>query len=191
MQNGHFNSASSSVSPGEVSWLATGIKSTTSNSDVTGTAIYLVSASMSFHSSVAAGTYGSTTLGLYPRATELISGGAFVQDVNGQVLDGRDGVQTSGQLVVAASPSAVAIFVSAPGGVLANLAPLTGSVITYPLSVVQVSDDDRTDMATSAVSFGSSCSTSAASSVLALSGCSVVLGASQSASQSGVSVSAS
>ena len=96
LQSGHFNSASSSVSPGEVSWLATGIKSTTSNSDVTGTAIYLVSASMSFHSSVAAGTYGSTTLGLYPRATELISGGAFVQDVNGPVLDGRDGVQTSG-----------------------------------------------------------------------------------------------
>ena len=190
-QNGHFNSASSSMLPGEVSWLATGIKSTTSNSDVRGTAIYLLSASLSFLSSVTAGSYGGTALGLYPRATELISGAVFVQDSNGQVFDGRDGVQTAGELVVAESPSAVAIFASAPGGVLANLAPLTGSESTYTLAVAQVSDDDRTDLAISDVSSGTSCSTSADRKVLVLSGCSVVLGASQSKSQSSVLVSVS
>ena len=92
------------------------------------------------------GTYDGSTLGLYPRATELISGAAFVQDVDGGVFDGRDGVQTRGQLVVALSPTAAGIFVSAPGGVLANLAPLTGLATSYPLTIVEVSDDDRTEM---------------------------------------------
>ena len=69
----------------QVSWLATGIKSTTSNADVTGSAVYLLRITMAVSSGVAAGTYDGTTLGLYPRATELISSAAFVSGADGQV----------------------------------------------------------------------------------------------------------
>ena len=186
-QNRHFNSASSSVSTGEVSWLATGIKSTTSNAQVTGTAIYLLHTTLTIASGVVAGVYEGSTLGLYPRATELISGAAFVQDADGMVFDGRDSVQTRGQLVVVASKTA-GIFVSAPGGVLANLAPLTGASTNYVVTTVQVSDDERYTSDTSVVSSGVSCSTSAASIVVSLDGCSVLLGASHSVSAAGVSV---
>ena len=63
-QNAQFNSASSNEASGEVSWLATGIKSTTTNLQVTGSAIYLMRITLSFKSSVAAGTYTGSTLGL-------------------------------------------------------------------------------------------------------------------------------
>ena len=78
-----------------------------------------------------------------------------------------------------------------PGGVLANLAPLTGASTSYAVTVAQVSDDDREDVGASAVSSGASCSTSGASSVLSLVGCAVELGTSQSASATGVAVSVS
>ena len=190
-QNGQFNSASSSASAGEVSWLATGIKSTTSNADVTGTAIFLLRIELSFGSGVGSGTYDGSTLDVFPRATELISGAAFVQDVDGGVFDGRDGVQMRGQLVVALSPTAAGIFASLPGGVLANLAPLTGLATSYPLTIVEVSNDDRTEMDVSVLSSGASCSTVASPSVLSLADCSVVLGASHSSSAAGASVSVS
>ena len=187
-QNAQFNSASSSVSTDEVSWLAAGLKSTTSNADVTGTAIYLLRVRVRVLDSVAAGTYDGATLGLYPRATELISGGAFVVDLDGSVFDGRNSVQTRGQLVVSASAASAGIFVSAPGGVLANLAALTGSATTYPLNVVEVSDDDRSGTGSPSSVAGASCVTTDPTSVLTLSGCSVLLGASQTASLTGASV---
>ena len=186
-QNTHFNSASSSVSDGEVSLLATGIKSTTANAEVTGTAIFLLRITMSLPPGVVAGTIGGDTLGLYPRATELISGAAFVQDADGKVFDGRDNAQTLGQLVVV-PVVASGIFASMPGGVLANLAPLTGMSTSYEVTTVQVSDDDRDARDTRLVSSGASCSTSSAASTVSLADCSVVLGASQSTSAFGVSV---
>ena len=190
VQSGHFNSASPSPSMGEVSWLATGVKSTTVASHVTGSAIYLLRASLSVKPSVAAGTYNGDILNLFPRATELISGAAFVQAANGQVFDSRDEAQVRGQLVVVGSSTA-GIFAYPPSGILANLAPLTGASSSYPLTVVQVSDDDRKSTDGSLVNEGVSCSTTASSTVLSLSGCSVVLGSSQSSSASIATVSVS
>ena len=190
-QNTQFNSASSSISTGEVSWLATGIKATTSNAEVTGSAIFLLRIELSFFSSVAAGAYNGDDIGLYPSATELISGGTFAQDVDGQIVDGRDGVQSRGQLEVAALPTTAGIFASSPGGVLANLAPLTGLQTSYELTIVRVSDDDRIQSDSNKVSVGVVCTSNELSAVLSLAGCSVVLGASQSASKSGASVAVS
>ena len=190
VQSGHFNSASPSPSSGEVSWLATGVKSTTVASDVTGSAIYLLQVRLSVKSSVAAGTFSGDSLGLYPRATELISGAAFVQDSNGQVFDSRDTAQTRGQLVVVSSSTA-GIFAYPPSGVLANMAPLTGSTSSFALTVVQVSDDDRVATDSSPVSADVSCSTTVPSTVLSLDSCSILLGASQSTSAFAVVVSVS
>ena len=187
-QNSHFNSATLSISPGEVTFLATGVRSTTSIADVTGTAIYLLRASLSLDSTVDPGAYDSEALGLYPRATELISGGVFVQDKDGQVFDGRNGVHNRGRLVVASCSSAAAIFISSPGGVLPNVAPLTGAETSYALSVVQVSDDDRYERDTRQVTLGTVCSTGVGPSVLALSGCNILLGATQLVSQSNVTI---
>ena len=166
---------------------ATGIKSSTSNNAVTGSAIYLLRAMMSIAANVVGGTYNGTMLGLYPRATELISGAAFVQDADGMVFDGRDGMQARGELVVVELAPA-GIFAALPGGMLVNLNPLTGVSSSYPLTVAQVSNDDRYAIDTTAVASAISCSTVEASNVFSLSGCVVVLGASQSTSKLGVSV---
>ena len=188
-QSSLFNSASPSVSSGEVSWLATGLKSTTTDAQVTGSAIYLLTISMRVSSGVAAGTYDGSTLGLYPRATELISGAAFVQDADGQLFDGRDVVQTLGQLVVASSSTA-GIFAYAPSGNLANLAPLTGVSSSHAVTVVAVGSDDRYTQETSDVS-GAACVSGEALTVIEVSGCSVVLGPNQTTSRGGSGVTAS
>ena len=186
-QSSLFNSASPSVSSGEVSWLATGVKSTTTDAQVTGSAIYLLKIRMRVAAGASAGVYSTdAALGLYPRATELISGAAFVENTNGQVFDARGTAQSLGQLEVVAS-SAAGIFAYAPSGTLANLEPLSGSTSTYPLAVVEVGSDDRLEVETSAVS-GSSCSSSEPQSVLQLSGCVVELGSLQTASKAGASV---
>ena len=191
-QNGHFNPASSSVSAGEVSWLATGIKSTTAQADVTGAAIFLLRLVLRVAPSVAAGTYSGAALALYPRATELVSGDAFLRDRDGVVFDGREAGQTRGQLSVLATPQAIGIFVSAPGGALANLHVLTGEESRRPLEVTQVSDDDRSERGDSAVdSAAATCASAAEHRVLQLQGCSVVLGANQTASATSVQVDAS
>ena len=57
-QSSHFNSASPNPSAGEVSWLATGLKSTASEAQVTGSAIYLARVTMRVRSGVAGGSYG-------------------------------------------------------------------------------------------------------------------------------------
>ena len=186
-QSAHFNSATSSESAGEVSWLATGIKPTTTQAQVTGSAIYLLKIRMHVEGAVVAGTYSGSELKLYPHATELISGAAFVQGADGQVFDGRDGVQALGELKVVSS-STEGIFAYQAGGTMANLAPLTGAVSEYDLTIVQVGSDDRVAEETS-VSDIQNCSSTEPSTLLALSGCRVVLYLNQTASKDGSRVS--
>ena len=185
-QSDDFNTASVSALSGEVSWLANGIKAATADTQVTGSAIYLLRARMRLASGASDGIYASSTLSLYPRATELVSGAAFVQEVNGLVFDGRDGAQSLGRLVVISS-SPAGIFAFPPGGTLANMEPLTGTVSSYSLTVVQVGSDDRYDEEAAVLS-GSVCGSAEPAALLTLSGCSIVLGAGQSMSSSGANV---
>ena len=185
-QSSHFNSATPSASSGEVSWLATGVKSTVTDAQVTGSAIYLLAIRMRVHDGVTPGTYRGGELGLSPRATELISGAAFVQNVDGQVFDGRDTFQALGEVVVVES-SPVGVFAYPPSGTLVNLAPLHGFSSSYSLVVVEVGSDDRYTEETREAS-GATCTSSVASSVLELRGCSVEMGVAQTVSKAGVSV---
>ena len=148
---------------------------------------------MTLSGSTSAGVYDGATLGLYPVATELISGAAFVTNADGLVFDSRDSQQTRGRLTVVGSGTA-GILAYASAGVLANLAPLTGQTIAYPLSVIALSDDDRQSAGTSDVSSSASCSDDPASaSVFSVVGCAVSLGALHTAGtgSSALSVSAS
>ena len=177
-QSSLFNSASPSTSTsGEVSWLATGVKSTTTDAQVTGSAVYLLKIRLRVASGVAAGSYGSSTLALFPRATELISGAAFVENADGPVFDNRDAAQTLGQLVVLSS-AAVGMFAYPPGGTLVNIERFSGVASSYTLTVVEVGSDDRLEEET-IVSSAHSCTTSEPEAVIELSGCSVVLGSRQ------------
>eukprot|EP00966_Prymnesium_polylepis_P255915 5912064-Prymnesium_polylepis.1 len=189
-QNSDFNTATPSSSTGEVSWLATGVKSTTTDAQVSGTAIYLLRIQMRVASSVAAGTYDSNALGLYPRATELISGAAFVQDVDGQVFDGRDTVQAMGQLIIVESDLA-GIFAYLSNGKAVNMEGLTGTATTYGFTIVGVGSDDRVAHESSVMSSASccTCSSSEPHTVFLLSGCAVELGSSQTTTKAGVNVS--
>ena len=186
-QNSDFNSATLSASPGEVSWLATGVKSTASNGDVTGSSIYLLRVSMVVLSSTTPGQYDGDRLGFYPRATELISGAPFVQDTNGEVFDARGSAQTLGQLTIKGS-SVVGVLAYQTTGFLANLAPLTGVVSAYALSIVQVNDDER-DLDSRDLVSSATCSTEAPSSVLlSVEACVVQAGPLQNGTQQHVSV---
>ena len=187
-QSSHFNSATPSTSSDAVSWLATGTKSTVHETQMTGSAIYLLKVRMRVGGAVDAGTYSGNELGLYPRAIELISGAAFLQNTDGYVFDGRESMQTRGQLVVVSS-TATGIFAYPPGGTLANLAPLTGLTSNYELKVVQMGSDDRYAEESSVVN-DASCSSSESPALISLSGCTVQLGMAQTASKDGVGVSA-
>ena len=67
-QNGHFNTAAFLSSTGKLSLSITGVQQSTSDSDTTGTAIYLFKFQLKFKSNVAAGIYDGSTLNLYPWA---------------------------------------------------------------------------------------------------------------------------
>jgi hypothetical protein len=92
-QSTHFNAASASTAVGEVSWLVTGRASSSTASQVTGGAVFLIKINMRVNNGIAGGVYEGSALALYPRATELISGGAFAQNTDGMVFDARDGAQ--------------------------------------------------------------------------------------------------
>ena len=96
----------------------------------------------------------------------------------------------TGQMVVATS-STTGLFAYAPSGTLANLALLTGSSSAYPLTVVQIGSDERYADETTLVS-SAACSTSVDVDVISsVDGCSVLLGASQTRSITGATVSVS
>lgn len=188
-QSSHFNSATPSESEGELSWLATGLKSTTSEAEVNGEAIYLLRVFMRVSNTVIPGTYDGTSLGLYPRATELISGAAFLLSSDGQIFDSRGSIQTRGRLEVAGQVAS-GILAYFPSGTLANLAPLTLVSSSHPLMVIQFGSDDRHDDQMSIVN-ATNCSTAEPSTVLALSDCNVLLGQSQTASKASAAISVS
>ena len=68
----------------------------------------------------------------------------------------------------------VALFAHVESATLANLALLTGTTQEFELLVARVTDYDATDARTVGVSTAE-CGTSASASILALSGCTVVL----------------
>ncbi|KAL1528137.1 hypothetical protein AB1Y20_009499 [Prymnesium parvum] len=189
VQNAQFNSASVSQTAGGVSWLATGVKSTATNANVTGSAIYLLRATLTVLAATPAGTYGGATLGLYPRATELISAVAFAQDVDGKVFDRRDGPQIAGELTIVTSTTS-GIFAYSLSGTLPNLAPLTGASSVHAIKVFRVGSDDRLEEEASEVSDAICIADADAPSVFELVGCNVTLGPSQTtgSTQSSVSV---
>ncbi|KAL1504693.1 hypothetical protein AB1Y20_008472 [Prymnesium parvum] len=178
-QNVQFNAATISAPPHttSASWLATGRGQACTPfelTNVTGTAIFLLRITMSVLSSVNPGTHD---IAVYPVATELIAGAPFVLDSQGYVFDARGSAQTSGQLTVVKS-STVGLFAYSSAGVLANLAPLTGTTSSYPLTVIGVDNDDRNVYGSMDVSNSASCSVDASlTSVLSLVGCTVQVGA--------------
>ena len=153
-QTSHFNGAVFDRSQaGRLAWVITGRSNSASAGDVTGTAIYLMRVTMQFSSGTAAGSYGSTLLGLYPFAQTLVNNGnlAFVEDGAGPVYCRLDTAQTRGEMEVRQA-STVGIFASYSAPVFFNAALLDGVTRSYSATVAAVSSSDLSNTATSSIS---------------------------------------
>ena len=195
-QNSDFNTAAFLSTTGQLSFSITGVRDTASNSDTTGTAIFLFKVQLKFKLAVAAGTYDASMLNLYPRAETLANTGghAFVSTTtgtqHGTVFDHRDNANTFGQMTVQA-PVDRGIFAYTSEPVLLNKARL-GASASYTPVVYKVTSDSRQWSAAASVVTPSSCALTNAqtvSSVVSVSGsCLLVMTQAQVESATGVSL---
>ena len=124
---------------GTVSMSTSGMKSTTSTSDVTGSYIDVVTLRFKVKTSASAGSYGDVLqLSVTQMVNEFSLG--FANDVTGQVNDERGGAQIEGQITVK-ELSYAGLFAYASVNELANVAPLSGESASSVLSSVVVYDD--------------------------------------------------
>jgi hypothetical protein len=124
---------------GTVSMSTSGMKSTTSTSDVTGSSVDVVTLQFKVKTSASASLYSNV---LELSVTQMVNefSIAFANDVTGQVNDERGGAQTSGQITVK-ELSYAGVFAYASVNELANVAPLSGESASSVVSTVAVYDD--------------------------------------------------
>ncbi|KAL1499209.1 hypothetical protein AB1Y20_013717 [Prymnesium parvum] len=196
--NSDFNAPAFLSTPGQLSFSITGVRDGTPNSATIGTAIFLLRVQLQFNPAVASGVYGSSVLGLYPRAETLANTGglAFVSASRGVqrgvVFDRRDAVNSYGEMEVS-SPVSRGIFAYMERPVLLNSALssiFSEAAQAYTPVVLRVTSDSRYSDAWADSITPSSCEVGSPSTVaLVLDGCSFTVNLTQSASDVPMNVS--
>ena len=132
-----------------------GMAASVTDSDVTGTSIYLLTVRATIGISASDGVNS----GLFTVYTQqLVNPGTytFVSGRQGFVLDYRGGEQSSAALQIR-SPQPRGIFAYTSTGTLANVAVINAKTTTYPLTVVMARDIDTLDEDWSLVATQSTC----------------------------------
>jgi hypothetical protein len=123
--------------PGKINVIITGIFPGTDRALVTGDAISVGSVSFKVKSTQPAGVYAALTLEVVSLVNIAVN--TFANNLEGQILDARDGFQTDGQLELADSSNIAGTYVYATRGELMNMAALgAGNDVTAKVYLMQV-----------------------------------------------------
>jgi len=129
---------------GKINVIITGISPGTDRALVTGDAISVGSVSFKVNGTQPAGVYsvesgGKASLTLEVVSLVNIAVNTFANNLQGQILDARDGFQTDGQLELADSSNIAGTYVYATRGELMNMAALgPGNDVTAKVYLMQV-----------------------------------------------------
>ncbi|KAK3242510.1 hypothetical protein CYMTET_47799 [Cymbomonas tetramitiformis] len=169
---------------GVVNVVVSRLSSSTTDADVTGTAVTLFTVTFSLVSSATVGT-SSNVLSLSAYSMVTTANVEFASQKIGQVDDAHGGAQTQGQLTVT-ELAQVGIYAYAAQAELFNTAYLDGTDVTSSITVKRVYNKyGESDTTTTAAT----CLGLADATVATLSSCDMVLTSSQSAGESSLSVS--
>ena len=147
--NSNFKQPSVQYSDGAIAATSADVVSSAEPADTSGSAVYILKLRLRFKSSAAAGSYGSTQLGLRVRAETLVNDGGYafvdtggVGSQDGLTFDGRDDGHSYGLLVVQeVVPTGIFAYITEP--VLLNTARLGSEVALYTPTVRVVTSDSR------------------------------------------------